>query len=110
MTMQGCTLEADLVSLRELVHVRLENYVAAASAPDSSDCPATLRDAMAYSLLAGGKRMRPVLVLLACEACGGSIDHRNDLRVGLVGHRLSCFWRDQQAHARRVPFRQAERE
>jgi len=26
---------------------------------------------MAYSLLAGGKRLRPVLVLMACEACGG---------------------------------------
>ena len=74
MAMQGCTLEADLVSLRELVHARLENYVAAASTSESSDCPETLREAMAYSLLAGGKRMRPVLVLLACEACGGSIE------------------------------------
>lgn len=26
---------------------------------------------MSYSLLAGGKRLRPVLVLMACEACGG---------------------------------------
>ena len=25
---------------------------------------------MSYSLLAGGKRLRPVLMLLACEACG----------------------------------------
>ena len=74
MPMQGCTLEADLVSLRELVHARLETYVAAASAPDSSDCPEMLREAMAYSLLAGGKRLRPILVLLACEACGGSIE------------------------------------
>ena len=74
MPMQGCTLEADLVSLRELVHARLETYVAAASALDSSDCPEMLREAMAYSLLAGGKRLRPILVLLACEACGGSIE------------------------------------
>ena len=74
MPMQGCTLESDLVSLRELVHARLETYVAAASAPDSSDCPETLREAMAYSLLAGGKRLRPILVLLACEACGGVIE------------------------------------
>ena len=74
MPMQGCTLEADLVSLRELVHARLKTYVAAASAPDSSDCPDNLREAMAYSLLAGGKRLRPILVLLACEACGGSIE------------------------------------
>ena len=74
MPMQGCTLEADLVSLRELVHARLETYVSAASAPDSSDCPDRLREAMAYSLLAGGKRLRPILVLLSCEACGGSIE------------------------------------
>lgn len=33
--------------------------------------PATLHRAMRYSLFAGGKRMRPVLVLAAAEACGG---------------------------------------
>lgn len=31
-----------------------------------------LFDAMRYSLLAGGKRMRPVFVLEFCNACGGS--------------------------------------
>ena len=35
------------------------------------ECPERLREAMSYSLLAGGKRLRPVLVLMACEACGG---------------------------------------
>jgi geranylgeranyl diphosphate synthase type II len=34
-------------------------------------CPASLCEAMAYSLLAPGKRLRPLLVLLAAEACGG---------------------------------------
>jgi geranylgeranyl diphosphate synthase type II len=29
---------------------------------------------MGYSLLAGGKRLRPVLVLLACEACDGDVE------------------------------------
>ncbi len=33
--------------------------------------PASLREAMAYSLLAPGKRLRPRLVLMACEAAGG---------------------------------------
>jgi geranylgeranyl diphosphate synthase type II len=37
-------------------------------------CPARLREAMYYSLLAPGKRLRPMLVLLAAEACGGTID------------------------------------
>jgi len=34
-------------------------------------CPDTLTEAMRYSLLAPGKRLRPLLVMLACEACGG---------------------------------------
>lgn len=35
------------------------------------DSRADLYDAMQYSLLAGGKRLRPVLVLEACRMCGG---------------------------------------
>jgi len=34
-----------------------------------SDCPERLRDAIRYSLLAPGKRLRPTLVLVACELC-----------------------------------------
>jgi geranylgeranyl diphosphate synthase type II len=34
--------------------------------------PARLKRAMDYSLLAGGKRLRPVLVIAAAEACGAS--------------------------------------
>ena len=34
-------------------------------------CPARLREAMRYSLLAPGKRLRPMLVLLAAEAAAG---------------------------------------
>jgi geranylgeranyl diphosphate synthase type II len=37
-------------------------------------CPTNLREAIRYSLLAPGKRLRPMLVLLAAEACGGSIE------------------------------------
>jgi len=39
--------------------------------PESPFAPATLTQSMTYSLLAGGKRLRPILALLACEACGG---------------------------------------
>lgn len=35
-------------------------------------CPEQLREAIRYSLLAPAKRLRPMLVLLAAEACGGS--------------------------------------
>ncbi len=35
---------------------------------------ARLYEAMRYSLLAGGKRLRPILVLASCEAVGGRLD------------------------------------
>lgn len=37
-------------------------------------CPPRLREAMAYSLLDAGKRLRPLLTLAAAEVCGGSIE------------------------------------
>ncbi|MEI8372359.1 MAG: polyprenyl synthetase family protein [Planctomycetota bacterium] len=36
-------------------------------------CPDQLREAIRYSLLAPGKRLRPMLALMAAEACGGSL-------------------------------------
>jgi geranylgeranyl diphosphate synthase type II len=36
-----------------------------------ADCPARLEEAIRYSLLAPGKRLRPLLCLMAAEACGG---------------------------------------
>ena len=39
--------------------------------PKASAKPATIHAAMRYSLFAGGKRMRPALLLAAAEACGG---------------------------------------
>ena len=35
----------------------------------NADCPKRLREAIRYSLLAPGKRLRPTLVLAACELC-----------------------------------------
>ena len=39
--------------------------------PPVPHCPAFVHDAMAYSLLAGGKRLRPVLCLASADAVGG---------------------------------------
>ena len=42
---------------------------------DAADMPlAGLAEAMRYSLLAGGKRIRPTLVLEFCRICGGDIE------------------------------------
>jgi geranylgeranyl diphosphate synthase type II len=50
--------------------VLVEQYMDAALQPREG-CPASLLEAMRYSLLAPGKRLRPLLVVLAAEACGG---------------------------------------
>ncbi len=47
--------------------------------PDAGSEPAELHEAMRYSVFAGGKRVRPALVVLAGEAWGGS---REDLLTG----------------------------
>lgn len=54
--------------LRERVDVALVSYLTL-----SSECPTRLGDSMRYSVAAGGKRLRPLLVLMACEACGGDV-------------------------------------
>lgn len=52
-----------------LVDETLDRYL-----PKAKTRPATLHEAMRYSLFAGGKRLRPILCLAAAEACGGSVE------------------------------------
>jgi geranylgeranyl diphosphate synthase type II len=52
-----------------LVEEYLDRYLPPESAP-----PATLSRAVRYSLFAGGKRLRPALVLGAAEAVGGNLE------------------------------------
>lgn len=42
--------------------------------PAAGDPPRRLHEAMRYSVLAGGKRIRPCLCMTACQACGGSLE------------------------------------
>jgi geranylgeranyl diphosphate synthase, type II len=39
--------------------------------PSSPDCPPVVAEAMRYSLMAGGKRLRPILCLASADAVGG---------------------------------------
>jgi geranylgeranyl diphosphate synthase type II len=56
---------------RRLVEIRsrVEERLSEALHPENG-FPESLREAMRYSLLAPGKRLRPALVVLAAEACG----------------------------------------
>ncbi|MFC7440967.1 polyprenyl synthetase family protein [Laceyella putida] len=59
-------IESYLKDKAELVHQALDDYTT-----QLEGIPSTLKEAMRYSLLAGGKRLRPVLVLATVEALGG---------------------------------------
>ncbi len=61
----------DLVAYLAERQPRVEAALDAAIRPAYPD---TIYAAMRYSLLAGGKRLRPILCLASCEAIGGSID------------------------------------
>lgn len=48
------------------------------------ECPQKgLLDAMRYSLLAGGKRIRPILTMKFCQAAGGKIEEALDFACGV---------------------------
>jgi geranylgeranyl diphosphate synthase type II len=50
----------------------------------ASEGPAgRLLEAMRYSLMAGGKRLRPVLALASCEAVGGTVEAAMDLACAI---------------------------
>jgi geranylgeranyl diphosphate synthase type II len=51
-----------------LVNAYLEEYF---ESPPAGRVPPVVLEAMGYSVLAGGKRLRPILALAAYEACGG---------------------------------------
>ncbi len=59
-------LDVFLASSTASVNTALDRFL-----PSETTKPVTIHKAMRYSLFAGGKRMRPALVLAAAQACGG---------------------------------------
>jgi geranylgeranyl diphosphate synthase type II len=57
-----------------------------------ADCPPRLRQAMAYSLLGSGKRIRPALVFLCCQAAGGGDSQMQTAQVPAAAiEMIHCF-------------------
>ena len=54
---------------RELIEKHLTDFI-----PDVDHKSITLYDSMKYSITSGGKRIRPVLLLAACDFCGGKVE------------------------------------
>jgi len=72
-------LDAWLAARRDRVDAALDRFISSLT-----DAPATLTAAMRYSLLAGGKRLRPMLVLAASEACGRRLGLAPELAEALA--------------------------
>jgi geranylgeranyl diphosphate synthase type II len=66
-TAKAFDLNAFLSTRTEAVNRALDHFL-----PSEKTKPATIHKAMRYSLFAGGKRMRPAVLLAAAQACGGS--------------------------------------
>ena len=85
----------DFAAYLELARDRVEIALDASMGPER---PESLRDAMRYSLLAGGKRLRPILCLAACELVGGSSERAMPTAVALeMIHTMSLIHDDLPA-------------
>src|SRR5262245_37094936 len=62
-------LEAYFAERRRAVDEALDRYL-----PAATTVPTVVHEAMRYSVFAGGKRLRPVLVIAGAEAVGGQMD------------------------------------
>lgn len=60
-------IDTYLATRKARIETALEGAIAAGE-------PAKIYDAMRYSLLAGGKRLRPILCLATCELSGGTLE------------------------------------
>ncbi len=67
-TSKGEPSHFDFAAYLETSRQRVEQALDGSLGPER---PESLREAMRYSLLAGGKRLRPILCLAACELAGG---------------------------------------
>ena len=62
-------LQSYLAANKRLVDETLDSLL-----PKSTGPAATVVEAMRYAVTGGGKRLRPILAMAACEACGGTFD------------------------------------
>lgn len=58
-----------LKNMQQLVDEALEKYL-----PAADELPSSVHKAMRYSVFAGGKRVRPILLLAACDTVGGDME------------------------------------
>lgn len=70
----------------EMVNTHLPSW-----AESAGDLPPRLVEAVNHSLLSGGKRLRPALVLLAYQAAGGDHAQRSAMPSAIAVEMIHCF-------------------
>ncbi len=78
------SLATHLSARRAAVDAALERWL-----PCEPAVPAALAAAMHYAVFPGGKRLRPALVLLACDACGG--DEQAGMPAACAVELVHCY-------------------
>ena len=81
-------LESEFKKYRELIDKRLFDFLDEETkrsryCKDNQKYPYTLFDPLNYIMSGGGKRVRPILVLLSCEAFGGNMDNAIDAAIAV---------------------------
>jgi geranylgeranyl diphosphate synthase, type II len=66
--------EAQAFDLRQYLNQRREKVESALNDSITVIYPEKIYEAMRYSLMAGGKRLRPILCLATCELAGGTLE------------------------------------
>ncbi|MGM0444144.1 MAG: polyprenyl synthetase family protein [Fibrobacterota bacterium] len=79
-------LKEYLKQCKEQIESTLEELL-----PSEKSYPESIHALMRYSMFAGGKRIRPALVLSAHSACGGEFAHKNARYVGAALEMLHTF-------------------
>ncbi|MBN1128453.1 MAG: polyprenyl synthetase family protein [Chitinispirillaceae bacterium] len=59
--------------------------------PAGSFYPSSIHSLMRYSTFAGGKRIRPCLLMASFEACGGAFGHETPIRIGAAIEMFHTF-------------------
>ncbi|MDZ7266048.1 MAG: polyprenyl synthetase family protein [candidate division KSB1 bacterium] len=62
------------VRFKELVNTYLESFLAPERNGGGHSEPVSLYDPMRYAMAGNGKRIRPVLLLMTCDALGGAVE------------------------------------
>jgi geranylgeranyl diphosphate synthase type II len=77
----GSAAAEEAFDLKSYIEGRRRDVDAALEAvlPPADSPPPRIHEAMRYAVFAGGKRLRPILVLAACESAGGEPSHAIDL-------------------------------